>query len=221
MGLLLGGAALVKLYPAVLLAGVAGSLPSWRRRLWALAVGGGAAAALAAVAYVPHVADVGVEVLGYLPGYLEEERYAGGRFLIVELVLPPFLRGGLAATAVATMAMATVVALVVRRPTAEPSGFLTLFAALLVVTTPVQPWYAVTLLALATVSATPAAAAIVVAGYPYFFAVILDHPQARAIGQCSYGAAALVFAAGVTLSWRRRRASRRGPVAVPLAAPGP
>jgi hypothetical protein len=60
----------------------------------------------------------------------------------------------------------------------------------------VQPWYAVTLLAVATVAAAPAWSAVAVAGYPYFFAVLLDTPHAVAIGRVSYGLALAVLVAG-------------------------
>jgi hypothetical protein len=64
----------------------------------------------------------------------------------------------------------------------------------------VQPWYAVTLLALATVAAQPFWAAVVVAGYPYFWAVILGHQQARTIGSVTYALALVVVLRG----WRTR-----------------
>ncbi|MEO7517721.1 MAG: glycosyltransferase 87 family protein, partial [Acidimicrobiales bacterium] len=65
-GGLVGAAAMVKLYPALLLVAVA------RRRPL---VAGGAFAAVCTLAYLPHVLAVGVKVLGYLPGYLKEEKY--------------------------------------------------------------------------------------------------------------------------------------------------
>jgi hypothetical protein len=69
--------------------------------------------------------------------------------------------------------------------------------------TPVQPWYAVTLLAVAAVAVRPAWSAVAVAGYPYFFAVLLDSPHAVDIGRVSFGLALLVVASG-----GRRRSSR-------------
>ena len=71
--------------------------------------------------------------------------------------------------------------------------------ALLLAVTPVQPWYAVSLLAVATVAARPAWSAVAVAGYPYFFAVLLDSPHAVAIGRTSYGLALAVL---VVARWK-------------------
>ncbi len=74
--------------------------------------------------------------------------------------------------------------------------------------TPVQPWYAITLLAVATVAVRPRWALVVAAAYPYFFCVILGASHSVAVGRLSYG----VAAAGVAiLAWaehdRRRRAT--------------
>ncbi|HWC10566.1 MAG TPA: glycosyltransferase 87 family protein, partial [Acidimicrobiales bacterium] len=110
-GVLLGAAAVVKLYPAVLVAGLVGAGTRPRPALVRAAAG---ALAVAAVAYLPHVLTVGARVLGYLPGYLREERYAtGGRYLLAGLV-------GLPAGATAAVATAGVVAVagwvLLRRP---------------------------------------------------------------------------------------------------------
>jgi len=51
----------------------------------------------------------------------------------------------------------------------------------------------VTLLAVATIAAAPAWSAVAIAGYPYFFAVLLDSPHAVAIGRVSYGLALAVM----------------------------
>jgi hypothetical protein len=46
------------------------------------------------------------------------------------------------------------------------------------------------------VAARPAWSAVALAGYPYFFAVLLDAPHAVAIGRLSYGLALVVLVAG-------------------------
>ena len=77
-GALVGAAALVKLYPALLVLGLlgAGGL-RWRSSFLRVA---GAAGAVFAAGYLPHLAVVGLRVIGYLPGYLREEHYdQGGR----------------------------------------------------------------------------------------------------------------------------------------------
>jgi hypothetical protein len=185
-GLLIGAAALVKIYPGLLL--VAGfGLPSPRPlRSWLRATS--AAVALAGASYLPHVLASGIRVVGYLPGYLREEHYQqGGRFLLAGLLgLTGWMAGGAAMTAIAVAA-----GWVVRRRPAVPVGAAVLLATAVLVATPVQPWYAVSLLAAATVVPWPAAAAVALAGYPYFFAVILDHRHPGALGRLTFGAAAV------------------------------
>ena len=190
-GALVGAAFLVKLYPAVV--GLAFFATVRGRR--AVARLAAAFTAVVALAYLPHVAMVGPRVLGYLPGYLQEERYGeGGRYLIAGLLgLPPALTAALAFAGLAAAG-----AWVLGRRPEPPRGSAVLAGSLLLAVTPVQPWYALTLLAVATVAAKPAWTAVAVAGYPYFFAVLLDSPHAVAIGRVSYGLAlgALLLAAG-------------------------
>ena len=144
------------------------------------------AALLSALAYAPHVAAVGFRVVGYLPGYLKEEKYTtGGRFLLAGLLrLPPRLAGPLSVLAVVAVALGVVV----RRP-AAPIAASAVLGAVLLAASPVQPWYGVTLLAVATVAGASWWAAVVAAGYPYFFAVILDYGHATGLGQAAYGGA--------------------------------
>jgi len=78
---------------------------------------------------------------------------------------------------------------------------------LLLAASPVQPWYAVALLAFAALAVEPAWAAAAAAGYPYFFAVILLHPHRVGIGQLAYGLATGI--ATVPLLLRGLRASGR------------
>ena len=190
------GPRLVKLYPAVLVVGLVGT----RTRRWSAllraAIGAGA---VAAAGYFFHVLDAGARVLGYLPGYLREEQYdEGGRYLLAGLLGLP---GGVTATLAALGALAVVAWVLWRRP-AAPEAFALLLGAFLLAATPVQPWYAVTLLAVATVAAQPRWALVVAAAYPYYFAVILGAPHAVAIGRVSYG---LALAGVVALFWLRTR----------------
>ena len=195
-GALLGAAALVKLYPAVVLAGLASSAV---RRSSAIVRAVAAAVAVVAVGYLPHVIAVGARVLGYLPGYLREEQYdKGGRYLLAGLLgLPAGVTGFLAAAAL--LAVLGWV-LVCRIP--APRAFAAILGAALLAATPVQPWYAVALLAVATVAVDPRWVLVVAAGYPYFFAVILDAPHTVAIGRVSYGVALVGVA---VLTWTRSR----------------
>lgn len=197
-GALVGGAALVKLYPAIML------LPLWaapgvtrRDRLRMTA----ACAAVVVAGYAPHVAAVGLKVLGYLPGYLKEEHYTGqaSRFLLVDLLrLPP--KGS---DVVIALVVAATAGWILRRRPDPAAGSVALMGVLLLCATPVQPWYGITLLALAAAAGRPHWAWIVVAGYPYFFAVILAAKHVVGIGELSYGAAAALVAAAAW-AWRQR-----------------
>ncbi|MBV8159486.1 MAG: DUF2029 domain-containing protein, partial [Acidimicrobiia bacterium] len=221
VGLLLGAAALVKVYPALLLVAVL-CLP--RPRPWrSLARAGAAAAGLTAVAYAPHVWVVGPRVVGYLPGYLREEHYSGGgRFLLAGALG----LAGTAATAAAVGALALAVAWIVwRRPEAPRAGAVALVS-LFLVTTPVQPWYAVSAVALGALAAWPVpTAAVVAAGYPYYFAVILDYRHTVGLARLCYGAAlAVVVVAGqaplLARSRRRDPSKVEGPAAEEAAVAG-
>ena len=197
VGLLIGAAAMVKLYPAVLVLALGGAIGG--RRLASLARVTFTVAAVSALAYLPHVLRVGRRVLGYLPGYLREEHYqSGGRFLLAGAAhLPHPLAGPVSVLAVVGAA----VWVVATRPS-PPVGACVLVGAVLLAASPIQPWYAVSLLAVATVAATPWWAAVVAAGYPYFFAVILDDRHATALGQVVYAAAFAVVVAGALIAWR-------------------
>jgi len=197
-GVLVGAATLVKLYPLLLVVPLAAASPERRGR--ALARIGGAAAAMTAAGYLPHVLRVGAKVVGFLPGYLREEHYDGaGRYLVAGALRIP---GGLAGVA-STLAVVGALAWVwVRRPPAA-SGAALLMGTLLLAASPVQPWYAVTLLAFAALAAEPGWSAVVAAGYPYFLSVILLHPHRVGIGQLAYGLAAIIAVAAGARSMRR------------------
>jgi hypothetical protein len=197
-GLLIGAAALVKLYPALLLVTIA-AVPGVRWR--SVARASVSAALLAVIAYLPHVLRVGVHVAGYLPGYLREEHYTtGGRFLLASAArLPPALAGPASVAAVAAAGCWVVI----RRPP-PPTAATVLVGTLLLAASPVQPWYAVMLLACASVAVRPSWAAVLVAGYPYFFAVILANQHAAEIGEAAYAVAVCALLAAATRAPRGR-----------------
>jgi hypothetical protein len=198
-GLLLGAAALVKLYPAVLLVAVL-ALP--RPRPWFSFLRASAAAVvLAVLSYLPHVLAVGVHVIGYLPGYLREEHYeGGGRFLLAGAL---GLSGRTSEIVAVIAVIATLVVVAWRRPPA-PRASVVVLCALFLTTTPVQPWYAVSLVAMGCIAGWPEAMAVAVAGYPYFFAVILNYRHTIVLGRLSYAVALLVLAAGALARHARR-----------------
>ena len=196
-GALLGGAALVKLYPAVLLCAVA-AVPERGRARWRT-VGRAVAgfAAVVAAGYAPHVAAVGWRVLGYLPGYLEEEGYQSGeRLLLLNLILPnPVVKAAGAAV------LLLLAAFVIRRGRTPAEAGIWTMGGVLLLATPVQHWYALLLVGLLPLAGSWTWFPVAAAGYPYYIAVILAHPRATSIGCLAYGAALGIVAAG---GWVRR-----------------
>jgi len=185
-GAALGAATMVKLYPALLLPVLLGRRPV---RVVSAFV------AVCVVTYVPHLLAVGWDVLGYLPGYLQEEDYGSGeRYLL----LRPLGLTGLPGTLVAGVLGLAVVGVVLRRVRREPQDVaapaLLLFGAALLVATPFQPWYGLPLAALAVLAARPVWLAVPAAAYPVFFAIIDDGPSPAVsrLGSACF-AAALLF----------------------------
>ncbi|WP_207453812.1 glycosyltransferase family 87 protein [Desertivibrio insolitus] len=134
-GIAFGAGVAVKLVPAV-----AG--PSLvRRRWWAVAV---ASVATFAVLYVPYVLTSGIEVLGYLPGYLTEEGYESGeRFLLASAVLP-----GDAATVLVALVVLVTAALVLWKTNPDDPWLaqLVMIGVTLLAVSPRYPWYALLLI---------------------------------------------------------------------------
>lgn len=177
-GVLIGLATMVKLYPGIAVIG------AWRKGRWRMVR---AAAAVSLTAYLPHVVAVGTKIVGYLPGYFEEEHYgSGGRFLILSL-LP--IRGHMLAVLSAAV-VALVAAAVVRSRVDPVTATATIFLVALLVASPVQPWYAVVLAGLGIVVRAPWLALPALLAEPYYAAVVLDNPHQIRIGQLCYLVAA-------------------------------
>jgi hypothetical protein len=164
-----------------------------------------------AVGYLPHVLAVGPKVIGYLPGYLREEDYAGGtRFLLLDAAG----LGGTLAQVAAVGAVALTAAWVVseRDVLTVDAAARRLLGGLLLAATAVQPWYAVPLAAVAALDGAWWWLAIAAAGYPLFFRTLEKVPlpawPAYEVGQLAYGSALAVVVAGGLLAARRRRGSR-------------
>lgn len=205
-GALIGGAILVKLYPAVLLAALCRD-PLHRPRAAAVALA--SALAVTAAAYVPHVLAVGPRVLGYLQGYLEEEQYGEGtRFLLLGAL---GLTGDPAKLAVLVI-LATVTAFVTLGPGAgarppDQVASVVLGTALLLAT-PVQPWYGVLLVAVAAVGGAWWWLGVAGASYVVFFATVLgDDPttSGRDLGRLAFAVALAVVLAVAAITARRAR----------------
>jgi len=134
-GLALGASIATKLIPVI------GAPALLGRRPWALIV---ASVAAFLLLYVPYVIADGIQVLGYLPGYLSEEGYeTGSRFIMLSLVAP-----GAASTVLAAVLIAIVGLLVWwRSDPADPwMGQLVMIGTVMLIVTPRYPWYALLLI---------------------------------------------------------------------------
>ncbi len=208
-GALLGVGIAIKLIPGVL-------LPAGLRRKPVRVVA--AAGAVVGLSYLPHVLAVGPTVLGYLPGYLKEENYSqGSRFLLLGLA---GLHGTVAqVVAVVSLAVAAIVVAFTPLPAwlprpgpanseaadrEAPSPITRarwILVAVFLIVTPVQPWYAMLVVAVAALDGRWELLAVAAAAYPLYFGTIIDK-AAPGLGTVSYGIAALVVL-GAT-AWRRR-----------------
>ncbi|MFF4953275.1 glycosyltransferase family 87 protein [Streptomyces chattanoogensis] len=137
-GALLGAAIAVKLLPVLALPGALSGQRGPARILRTVS----AAVTIIALAYLPYVAASGAGVLGYLPGYLQEEGYEPGdvhRFALLRLLLPD------AAAEVTAIVLLTLTALHMwwRGDPARPwRGALLLTGTSLLLISPGYPWYA-------------------------------------------------------------------------------
>jgi hypothetical protein len=204
-GVLLGLAVVVKLTPLIV-------VPAVVRRRPTLAV----LSIVVGLLYLPHMLAVGGSALGYLGGYAQEEGYADGhRFALIPLPAPLAV-----AFAAAVMATAALWAWRTSRPDQPWHAAAVTTGALLLVTTPSYPWYALLLVGLVALGARAEWLAIATAGYVVQWApqLHLDGATAQRLG---YGLAGLA----VLVGWFRRR--RPHPSAgtagayVETGAPGP
>jgi len=187
-GALLGGA-LLGLAIATKVTPVLTGPAVLRRKWWAVIVS--AAGAVAAV-YLPHVLAVGSKVIGFLPGYLQQEGYdSGQRFAIIAL----FASGHLAIViAVAILGVSGLAVLRFSDPDRPWRGAVVMTGVALAVTTPSYQWYAILLVMLVVLDGRPEWLAFAAGGYlaaePHLGRWrVIPHPQA-----VGYGLAALFVA---------------------------
>jgi len=131
-----------------------------RRRPATLAVAGAAATG---IVYLPHLLAVGGGVIGFLPGYLEEEGYGSGhRFQLLSIIVP-----GRWATLAAVTVLAAVAVGVLRGtdPDQPWRGALAMTGAATAVTTSPFPWYAMLLVVLVAIDGRAEWLALAAAGY--------------------------------------------------------
>jgi hypothetical protein len=178
-------------------------VPALLRRRW-LTVAAAAGSAFIAV-YVPHVMRVGGKVIGFLPGYLQQEGYTKGtRFGIIDL----FLAGWLSiAVAVLIMAAAAFAVMQFTDPDRPWRGAVVMTAAALAVTTPRYQWYALLLVMLVALDGRPEWLTFAAAGYYAAYPDMGRYTPPRNIENAiAYGVAILVVAAGWLI---RRELARR------------
>ena len=134
-GVALGAAISAKLIPAL------GSVALLRRDPLKVIAG---AVGVFVLLYVPYVLASGIDVIGYLPGYLSEEGYSSGtRFIIASTVLP-----GISATifSLALLAALAVVVWFKANPDDPWLAQLVMIGGALIIVTPRYPWYALLLI---------------------------------------------------------------------------
>jgi hypothetical protein len=143
-GVLLGLAIATKVTPVL-------TGPAVLRRRWVSVAVSASSAFL--VVYIPHVLAVGSKVIGFLPGYLQQEGYENGsRFGIIGLALT----GKLAlAMAVLILAAAAFAVLQFSAPDRPWQGAVFMTATALAVTTPRYQWYALLLVMLVALDGRP------------------------------------------------------------------
>jgi hypothetical protein len=202
-GVLLGLAIATKMTPVL-------AAPAVLRRRWrAVAL---AAAGAGAVVYLPHLVAVGGKVVGFLPGYLQQEGYdSGTRFGVIGLVAT-----GRLASVIAVLVLAATALAVLRFSDPEQPwrGAVVMTGTALAVTTPSYQWYALLLVMLVVLDGRPEWLAFAAGGYlaaePAMGRYTVPHPLAF-----GYGLAAL-FVAAVWIA-RRVRARRSARPAGPTA----
>jgi hypothetical protein len=205
-GVLLGLAIATKLTPVLV-------VPAVLRRRW-LTVALSAGSAFAVV-YVPHVLAVGAKVVGFLPGYLQQEGYTSGtRFGIIGVVLTGPLAMGVAVLILGAVAFGV---LLFSDPDRPWQGAVVMTAAALAVTTPHYQWYALLLVMLVALDGQPEWLAFAAGGY---YAAEPDLGRYtipnRLHDAAAYGVPVLIVAVGWLI---RRELARRA--AVPADQPMP
>ncbi len=204
-GGLLGLAVATKLYPALAAPAIARRRPA--------AVASAALAAVAAV-YLPHLLAAGGRVLGYLPGYLQEEGYGNGtRFALLQQVLP---RAWCAPAAVAVMAATALIVMRYTDPQHPADGAVVMVGAALIVSSPAYPWYTEVVVALAALAGRGEWLPLAVAAYLPIFGKDIGMTYTKGIvaGYITAAAVAVIVTVARVLASRRRAGVARRPATV-------
>lgn len=211
-GVLLGLAIATKMTPALI-------MPAVLRRRWVtVAVSAGSAFV---VVYIPHVLRVGGKVVGFLPGYLQQENYTSGtRYGIVGL----FVTGPLASVmAVLILAAIALAVLEFADPDRPWQGAMYMTAGALAVTTPHYQWYSLLLVMLVALDGRPEWLAFAAGGY-YAAEANMGRftPPWRLVNAIAYGVPLVVVAIGwlVRRELARRELARRAMARTAASAAG-
>jgi hypothetical protein len=192
-GALLGLAIATKMTPVLVVPGVV-------RRAWQhIAVAAGAAIV---VVYMPHLMTVGSRVIGFFPGYLNEQGYSSGTgFAIISVVATGKLAIVVAGALLAAIALAI---LKFGDPDQPWRGGMLMTAAALVICTPEFQWYALLLVMLVALDGRPEWLALAAGGYladnRHLTATLLL-PHAQFVGYAGGAAVVGAFALARRFSW--------------------
>jgi hypothetical protein len=206
-GVLLGLAIATKVTPVL-------TVPAVLRRRW-MTVTLAVSSAFVAV-YIPHLLAVGGKVIGFLPGYLQQEGYTNGaRFGILDLIY-----AGKLAIVMAVLILAAVAFGVLQfsDPNRPWQGAVVMTAAALAVTTPRYQWYALLLVMLVALDGRPEWLAFAAGAYyaaePNLGRYTIPNRFHEAV---AYGVPVVVVAVGTLIRYELTR--RRGDGLEPAAAP--
>jgi glycosyl transferase family 87 len=209
-GVLLGLAIATKVTPALV-------VPAVLRRRW-MTVALAAGSAFVAV-YIPHVLAVGGKVIGFLPGYLQQEGYTSGtRFGIIGLMYAGKLAIAMAVLILAAIAFAV---LQFSDPDRPWQGAVVMTAAALAVTTPRYQWYALLLVMLVALDGRPEWLAFAAGAYyaaePNLGRYTIPNRFHDAV---AYGVPVVVVAVGSAVRYElaRRRGAGLEPAPVAVSA---
>ncbi len=170
--------------------------------------------------YLPHALAVGSGVIGFLPGYLQQEGYANGsRFLLLGMLVPG--KWGFVA-AFAILATVALVVLLRGDPDRPWRGAVVMTGLALAVATPPFPWYAMLLVMLVAFDGRVEWLGFAVVRYlavsdplPGVRVPVLDALRA------AYGLALAVVVAVALIRWHRSRTLARPAPAPALPASAP
>ena len=218
-GLLLGLAIATKMTPALTVPALLarGDNPpspprEGMRRRWVTVVVAASSAFVAV--YIPHVIRVGGKVIGFLPGYLQQEGYTKGtRFGIIGLVVTGPLAIAVAALILAAVAFAV---LQFSDPDRPWEGALYMTAAALAVATPHYQWYSLLLVMLVALDGRPEWLAFAAGGYYAAYPNLGRYtPPGRLNDAIGYGMPLVIVAVGWLI---RHELARRTGISEPLPA---